>query len=93
MTTAKELGTEGLEGFIGKKVVLKYPKTKHQKSFRQKVIITYVSDKSEHTSYMRYAEVETEGEGRRSTWIWDETDITEVRPNRIEQILQKIKRK
>lgn len=80
-------------GLIGKAVILTYPKTEYQKSFRQKVIITYVSDKNEHTSYMRYAEVETEGEGRRSTWIWDTTDVSEYHPNRIEQLLQRMRRK
>ncbi len=91
MTTAKELGKEGLESFIGKKVLLKYPKTEHRKSHRQKVTITEVLDKDKQFSDMRLVGIESE---RRSLiWIWDETDISEFRPNRIEQILQRIRRK
>ena len=93
MTTAKELGTEGLKSLIGKEVLLKYPKTKHRKSHRRKATITEVLDKGKYSPDTRLVGIEGEG----LIWIWDETDIStdisEVRPNRIEQLLQRIRRK
>lgn len=88
MTTAKELGTEGLEVLIGKKVVLKYPKTEYHRSFRWKGIITKVHEKHPQSYDRRFVEFEDKG----LQWVWDETDISEVRPNRIEQTLQRIRR-
>ncbi len=89
MTAAKELGRKGLKALIGKEVVLKYPKYGHRRGFSRKEIITNVHKKGPQFHDSRL--VEFEGKGLQ--WVWDDTDVSEVHPNRIQQLFQRITRK
>jgi hypothetical protein len=89
MTRAVELGIEGLKGFIGREVKLTYPATEFHKGFSERVVITDIYPHENDPIMMAVALFGEHG----STWIWKDTDVSEVKPSRLSRWIQRKRRK